>query len=345
MRRALVTGGSGFFGGILKRRLLKEGWRVVNLDLVEDDDPYHENLKRICGNIAEPRVMDRVLADDPVDVVFHCAAILAHDVKDKNWLWRSNVDGTRMVADAMEKHGVKQIVFTSSNCLWGEPLGRPIKEDDPVHPVEIYGKSKLEGENILLGRKNLNAAIIRCPTILEAGRLGLLAILYEFIDDDKKVWVVGGGRNRYQFIDANDLATACIKAADLPKTEIFGIGSDHVKTFKEVYEYVIKKAGSKSRVKSLPKGPTLLAMRVAHMLGLSPLGPYQYKMIAESCEFDTTKIKKALDWKPTVTNEEMLWKAYEYYRKHREEIAGRTKASAHKRAAKMGVIRLLKWLS
>jgi nucleoside-diphosphate-sugar epimerase len=144
---------------------------------------------------------------------------------------------------------------------------------------------------------------------------------------------------------AQDLVDACVRSLSLEEATILNIGSDNVKSFKEVYDYVIRKAGTKSRVGKLPKSLTLLAMRVAYALGMSPLGPYQYKMIAESFEFDTSKIKRLLGWKPTLTNEEMLWKAYEHYSAHRREIETRTGVSAHKQSAKMGIIRLLKWIS
>ena len=191
----------------------------------------------------------------------------------------------------------------------------------------------------------LNVVIIRCPTIMDSGRLGLLAILYEFIDDHKTVWVVGDGSNRYQFIYADDLATACIQGTSYEGSGIFHIGSDHVKSMREVYEAVIAAGGSRSKVRSLPKGPTIAAMMLAHKLKVSPLGPYHYKMIAESFIFDTTKIKRELGWQPTLTNEEMLLRAYDYYKQNRREIAERTDVSAHRKPAEMGVIRLLKWIS
>jgi nucleoside-diphosphate-sugar epimerase len=180
---------------------------------------------------------------------------------------------------------------------------------------------------------------------MDAGRLGLLAILYEFIDDHKTVWVVGDGSNRYQFIYAEDLATAAILGASYGKSDLFHIGSDHVKSMREVYEAVIRKSGSRSKVRSLPQGPTIAAMMLAHKLRVSPLGPYHYKMIAESFLFDTTRIKERLGWQPTLTNEEMLLKSYEYYATNRAEIGARTDVSAHRKPAAMGVIRLLKWIS
>jgi nucleoside-diphosphate-sugar epimerase len=173
----------------------------------------------------------------------------------------------------------------------------------------------------------------------------LLAILFEFILEGRRVWTVGGGRNRYQFICGEDLAKACMLALNYPEPETFHIGSEDVKSLAQVYEYVIGKAGSKSSVGSLPRTPAIAAMKLAYHLRISPLGPYHYKMIAEDFVFDTSKIKSLLGWRPTMTNEDMLWRAYEYYAENRREIESRRDVSDHRRAANMGVIRLLKWVS
>lgn len=354
MSKVLVTGGSGFFGGVLKRRLLRDGYAVVNLDLERDED-VDPALKSIVGDLRDADLLEQVFAEHRFDAVYHAAAQLAHGTRlDEHLLWTSNVDGTRLLAEAARKAGVRPFVFISSNCLWASNLGHPVNEDrDVPAPVEIYGRSKLEGERIL-GQftGDLDVVILRCPTIMDSGRLGLLAILFEFIDDGKTVWVVGEGDNRYQFIYAEDLATACMLAAQHGRSDLFHIGSDNVRTMREVYEAVIRgaaaEAGSRvrgSRVRSLPQGPTIAAMKLAHKLHLSPLGPYHYKMIAESFVFDTERIKQRLGWTPTMTNEEMLLRAYSYYSKNREEIHGRANVSAHRKPASMGVIRVLKWLS
>ena len=67
-------------------------------------------------------------------------------------------------------------------------------------------------------------------------------------------------------------------------------------------------------------------------------------MISSSFIFDISKIKKELKFTPTLTNEEMLYEAYMYYHKNRKEIENRTDVSAHKKNAKMGIIKLLKWM-
>jgi hypothetical protein len=87
----------------------------------------------------------------------------------------------------------------------------------------------------------------------------------------------------------------------------------------------------------------ILAMKICFWLGISPLGPYQYKMIASSFVFDTSKIKQKLGFVPTLKNEEMLLRAYEFYHKNKEEILNRKNVSAHNSVAKMGVIKILKW--
>ena len=359
MAHYLVTGGSGFFGGVLKRRLLREGHTVVNIDLAADEDRL-AGLTSLQGDIRDAHLVQNLFASNHFTAVFHAAAQLAHGMKmDEQLLWTSNVDGTRLLAEAARNAGVKPFIFLSSNCLWASNLGHPVNEETDVPaPVEIYGRSKLAGEQLLEQfTPGLDVVILRCPTIMDSGRLGLLAILYEFIDDGKTVWVVGDGSNRYQFIYAEDLASACILSSSYGKSDLFHIGSDNVQSMRSVYEAVIHASGSgaagslpnakpqRARVRSLPKAPTLAVMKLAYKLGISPLGPYHYKMIAESFIFDTSRIKQRLGWRPTLTNEEMLLRAYTYYSQNRTEILSRTGVSAHRKPASMGIIRLLKWLS
>lgn len=345
MKTYLLTGGSGFVGSVLKRRLLSDGHSVINVDLHADHD-RHPNLEFVQADICDRPSMDAIYGRQKIDGVFHVAAMLAHAVEDKQRLWSSNVIGTEVIAELTRKHQVPNLVFTSSNCLWGHAFSRPVLESDTPAPVEIYGTSKWEGEKILAGYQNdFNAVSFRCPTIIDSGRLGLLAILFEFIKEGRRVWTVGRGENRYQFIYAQDLAEAASRAINHGSSAVMNIGSDNVKSLRDIYTYVIDKANSTSKVSILPKELSLGAMRLAHHLKLSPLGPYHYKMIAENFIFDTAKIKAELQWQPTMTNEEMLWRAYTYYAENHQEIRSRVDVSAHRQPAKMGVIRVLKCLS
>ncbi|MEO6803892.1 MAG: NAD(P)-dependent oxidoreductase, partial [Granulicella sp.] len=195
MAHYLVTGGSGFFGGVLKRRLLLEGHTVVNIDLESDEDSL-PGLISIRGDLRDADLLQKVFREQRFDAIFHVAAQLAHGMKlDEHLLWTSNVDATRLLAENARASGVRPFIFISTNCLWASNLGHPVNEErDIPAPIELYGKSKLAAEKLLQEfTDDLDVVSIRCPTIMDAGRLGLLAILYEFIDDHKTVWVVGDG--------------------------------------------------------------------------------------------------------------------------------------------------------
>ncbi|HEY1808032.1 MAG TPA: NAD(P)-dependent oxidoreductase [Acidobacteriaceae bacterium] len=345
MPDVLVTGGSGFFGGLLKRQLLADGFAVTNIDLVPDPD-RNPALTSIQGDLRNPACLAGVFAGHRFDAVFHCAAVLAHGRITDREIWSANVDGTRLLAETCRVAGVPKFIFISTNCLWAHNLGRPVREDDAPAPVETYGRSKLAAEQLLAGYSQaMEITILRSPTIISSGRLGLLAILFEFIHENRTVWVVGSGANRYQFIYAPDLVQACLAAFRSSAPDTFHVGSDRVQSLRDVYEAVIRTAGSRSRVRSLPKSPALSALHAAHALRISPLGPYHYKMIAEDFLFDTTRIKERLGWRPTFSNAEMLTEAYRYYAERRQEIEARTDVSAHSRPAEMGIVRLVKWLS
>ena len=97
MAKYLVTGGAGFFGGILKNRLLEEGAEVVSVDLVPDA-ARHPSLTSILADIRDQERHARGLCRAPVHAVFHIAAQLAHDRVNHDLLWTSNVDGTQVIA-------------------------------------------------------------------------------------------------------------------------------------------------------------------------------------------------------------------------------------------------------
>jgi nucleoside-diphosphate-sugar epimerase len=345
MSAAFVTGGSGFLGSLLIEKLISDGHSVTNIDLVESNLQF-PGLVSVVGDIRNRALLDQLLAASKPDVVFHCASHLAHGALNEGELWSSNVEGTRTLAEAVAAAGVPTVVYTSSNCLWGVGFSRPVREDDAPAPVEIYGRSKWEGEKILQSFSDRFSTIaIRCPTIMDEGRLGLLSILFEFVSENRRVWVVGDGSNRYQFIYAKDLIEAMLAGWADGRPNVYGIGSDGILSMRETYEYVIRHCGSTSRVASLPKAPMIAAMRAAHLLRVSPLGPYHYRMIASDFMFDTSKIKSELGWRPTLANHEMLLRAYRYYQANRAEIYSRSLVSAHRKPADMGVIRLMKWMS
>lgn len=343
-RRALVTGGAGYFGGVLARFLAERDISVVSLDRLDDPEP-DPRIVYAKADLRNPAQIRAVFdAHAPFDAVFHAAALMGHEKPDPKDLWESNATGTGHLADACIARGIRKIVYTSTICVYGKEYPYPVTEDEPVCPIEPYGASKLEGERILAsyaGRLDFDA--IRCPTIVSAGRLGLLSILFEFVKEGRRVYLVGDGSNRYGFVHALDLCEACLLSARAPGSNVYHVGSDRVKPLREVYAAVIDEAHSRSRLTSLPERPAVLALKAMFALGISPLGPYHARLIAGTFVFDNTRIKTNLGWAPTKTNDEMLREAYRFYV---ERSPGRSETlAAHRQTAKMGILRLVKWLS
>ena len=342
--RAVDTGSAGFFGGLLKDRLLSDGWEVVGVDRLPDIEQPGYTPQMV--DIRDAISVEKTVAEFKPDAIFHCAAVLAHDRQHRSDLWSTNVDGTANVAQAAIRGGVKALVFISSNCLWSTSWDRPVTEDDVPAPVEVYGRSKLAAEQHLGSLSaQLPVKIIRTPTIVAAGRLGLLSILFEFIHEGRRVWLVGDGGNRYQFVSAEDLGSACLLLASSSSTGIFHVGSDNVPTVREMFGGVVQRAGTNARLTQLPRRPAIAALRLLSLVGLSPLGPYHYRMIASSFEFDTTRLRNATGWRPTIGNTEMLWRAYQFYVEHLDQLSKEQKGSPHRRVSGLGALRIVKWLS
>lgn len=343
--RYVVTGGMGFFGSIMCDYLVDRGHEVLSVDLLPETDATrrYKNVQLDLTNLSD---LEQAVKDfGKVDAIFHIAALLAHVKENLDHLWQSNVDGTKNVMECARKFAMAKVVFTSTNCVFSSGSDKPVNELTDTHPIEIYGKSKLAAEEIISSYTDVPSVIIRCPTIIAAGRLGLLTILFDFVREGRRLYVVGDGSNRYTFIAAEDLAEACLLAANSPRTGLYHIGSDNVPTMREMYSELMKFAGKKPRIISIPEAPSVMAMKTLNKLGLSPLGPYHYRMIAANFVFDASKLKFEMGWQPTKNNTEILCNAYRYYVDNIDQITNATNVSAHKSKAKAGILNLLRMIS
>lgn len=341
--RFIVTGGAGFFGSVMAEFLADRGHEAISIDRLPGDNPKFRNIQLDITDGA--KLTETIRSLGPIDAIIHAAALLAHDKENLDKLWVSNVDGTRNILQTARELGIRKVVFTSTNCVFSTGFGKPVDETAPVNPIETYGRSKLEAEKIIDEYKDVSTFTIRCPTIMTAGRLGLMTILFDFVREGRKLYLVGDGSNHYSFIAAEDLANACFMAAQSEHTGIYHIGSDNVPSMMEMYRDLQIFAGKKPKMVCIPEGPTALALKVLNKLNLSPLGPYHYRMLAANFVFDNTKIKRDLGWAPTRTNTQILCDAFKYYEDHYDEINNASGVSAHKSKAKAGILNLLRMIS
>ncbi len=164
--RVLVTGGSGYIGSHAVVALMQEGHDVVVLDNLENSSPAAvAGITKITGHpptliegdIRDPAVLDEVFQQKPIDAVVHFAGLKAvgESVEQPLAYYETNVGGTVRLCQAMERAGVRRLIFSSSATVYGDPARVPIDEDAATGGVtNPYGRSKHMVEQILfdLGR-------------------------------------------------------------------------------------------------------------------------------------------------------------------------------------------------
>jgi nucleoside-diphosphate-sugar epimerase len=338
-RTVLVTGGSGYFGSVLIEQLQGAGDRVRNFDLAPAT--WHpEGVEYVQGDIRDAAAVRA--ACDGVDVVFHNVAQQPL-ARDKELFTSVNVGGTANLLDAARGHGVSKLVFTSSTSVFGIPKSNPVAEDAPLRPVEAYGRTKVEAEQLCrdAAGAGLDVTIIRPRTILGHGRLGLLAMLLEWVADGAPVYVLGGGHNVYQFVHAEDLATACILAAARPGPSVYNVGAADFGTMRETMQALVDHAGTGSKVRSLPIRPAMVGMSLLGRLHLAPFAPYHWMLYGQTFYFDISKAQTELGWEPKWSNTEMMIDSYEWFLANRQGVVG---GSHHQKPVRQGLMRLFKRL-
>jgi len=342
MTNVLVTGGSGYFGSVLVLRLREQGAKVSVFDL-EDAEDRPRDVTFVRGDICDEKAVSS--ACKGMDLVYHCVAMVPL-AKDAEKFWSVNREGTKNLLKACLEAGLPKVVHISSSAVFGVPEKNPVDDTVKPRPQEDYGKAKLAAEDLCLeyAGKGLDVTIIRPRTIMGPGRLGIMQIIFEWVRQGRNIPVLGKGDNLYQFIHADDLASACIKAAAQKGSQVYNIGAEKFRTMRETLEGLIAHAKTKSRVVSLPVRPATAVMKLTSRLGLSPLGPYHYLMYARSMYFDLTRAKKELEWSPKYGNVDMFCQSYDWYLENRERVLKIQGASHHRRPARQGILAVGSWL-
>ncbi|PLT94966.1 NAD-dependent epimerase/dehydratase family protein [Sinorhizobium medicae] len=338
--RHLITGGSGFIGNLVARRLRERG------DVVRVIDIWSDPARPADIEFVSCSVLDRegvAAAMRNVDIVHHAAALVAQTGAGRRH-WDVNVEGTRIVSEEAAKAGVKAIVHLSTTAVYGIPPAGAIDASTPLRPTEDYGRSKLAGELLMkaiCGRSGIPLTTIRPRATLAAGRLGIFQVLFEWIREGRNVYVIGSGDNRVQFIHARDLIEFYMLAldADLPGT--YNVGTDRFQSLREDLDHLIFHANSVSKVRRLPEFPAISTLRLLYYARLSPLVPWHYLTYHRECHFDVAPLL-AMGWRPRYSNAEMLCEAYDWYCAN--GIDSRIVAP-HRSALRQGALRLLKRLS
>jgi nucleoside-diphosphate-sugar epimerase len=338
-RTVLITGGSGYFGTVLAERAVARGDTVRVFD-VNPPDPTGPPVTYVAGDVRNRDAVRDACRD--VEIVLHNVAQVPL-AKDRALFDSVNVLGTANVLVAARDASVRKVVHTSSSAVFGIPDHNPVTESTPCRPLEAYGRAKLQAERLCAdaAAAGLDVTIVRPRTILGHGRLGIMAILFEFVADGAPVYVLGSGDNRYQFVHAADLADACLRAADHAGATVYNIGAAVFGTMRETLQVLVDEAGTGSRVRSLPVAPARTLMQHGSRLGLVPFAPYHWMLYSESLWFDVTKARTELDWEPKHSNASALVESYTWFLEHRDEAGGAGR-SHHQSPVRLGALKVLK---
>jgi nucleoside-diphosphate-sugar epimerase len=316
-----ISGGAGFLGLHLARRLLAEGHDVRALDVVPlDDAELERNVEELRGDIRD-RVRGRELVAG-ADVVVHAAAALPIQAS-RDSIRSVNVTGTENVLREARAAGVKRVVFISSTAVYGVPEKHPIEEDDPLVGVGWYGESKIDAE-ALCRVAAVDTTIVRPKTFIGPERLGVFEILFDWIREGRRIYILGKGHNRYQLLAVEDLVDAIVRAATVPEAarQTFNVGATEFGTVRSDLQALIDHAGSTSRLRPVPVKPAELALRALELMRLSPLAEWHYKTAHKDSFVDVLRAQRVLGWQPRLSNREALIETYDWYLANRERLGG-----------------------
>jgi nucleoside-diphosphate-sugar epimerase len=319
--RWAITGGAGFLGLHLARRLLAAGHDVRTLDLAPlDDAGLEQNVEELHGDVRDMTAVARLVAG--ADVLVHAAAALPIQASRES-IRTVNVGGTGVAFAAAADSGVGRAVLISSTAVYGVPKHHPIAEDAPLVGVGHYGESKIDAEEVArdFGRRGLEVVIIRPKTFIGPERLGVFEILFDWIREGRGIPILGNGTNRYQLLAVEDLVEATIAAAERDVAgETFNVGATEFGTVRSDLEGLIEHAGSGSRLRPIPARPAELALRALELTRLSPLAEWHYRTAHRDSFVDVSKAQRLLGFAPRLSNEQALCETYDWYLANRGRV-------------------------
>jgi UDP-glucose 4-epimerase len=294
--KSVITGGAGFIGSNLTDHLVKAGHKVVILDNFvsgkRSNLSHHknQNVKIIKIDISKDNNLERYFKN--IDYVFHLAGLaeIIPSIKNPKKYFVNNVLGTLNVIEAAKKTKIKKLIYAASSSCYGTPKSFPTSEKSKIDLKHPYAVTKYMGEELVLKY----ASIFNMPNIsfrffnVYGPRLNLSgqysAVMGNFLSqkkNNKPLTIVGDGKQTRDFIHVDDLAKAFLKTIKSKSVnKIYNLGSGKKTSINTIAKIF---GGKKKFIEKRPGEP-------------------------KNSLADISKIKKDINWKPSINIEDGIKK-------------------------------------
>lgn len=317
--RALVTGAGGCVGRALVERLAA-GERPVRALVYRPENAAalsDAEVEVVQGDVRDRDAMERAVAG--CDLVYHLAGRISARGGSAAAFRSTNVEGTRVMAQAALRAGVERFVHVSTVGVHGAVDGEVVDEEREPAPDSDYRRSKLEGERVALAlhRDGLPVVVARLASVIGPASLGWIGLFRAIAGG--RFRPIGRGERHQSLLYASDAADAFVRCGESPTAvgEAYVVASDETASLATLMGWIAEAVGADPPAPGRPEAPFRLYRRVSRWtdraFGVSLPRAHDHELFLASRLYDISKARTELGFAPTVAIREAVDRTAEWY--------------------------------